>query len=92
MGIGQSLADGKKIKTDDIAVSIDTCCHTIVGTVHPPSMAYRSRLSDLLNQKDVLFLSVTGALVYEKGKMEAPLYSAEFLAVNTRKIEMIREK
>ena len=85
------MPDARKIKTEEIAVSIDTLGHRIIGTVHPPAMAYRSRLSDLLNQKDVLFLSVTAARVYEKDNLAEPLYQSDFLAVNTRMIEIIRE-
>ncbi len=78
-----------KLKTESIKARIETDRHVIVGTVHPPSIAYRSRLSDLINQKDISFLSVTGADIYGAGQLEAPIISAAFLAVNLRKVEMI---
>lgn len=78
-----------KLKTENIKVRIETGRHIIIGTVHPPAVAYRSRLSDLLNQKEVSFISVTDVEVYQNGQPEAPLYSAAFLALNLRKIEMI---
>jgi len=84
------VSKGPKMKTEKVKVSIETCCRTIIGTVHPPSLAYRSRLSDLLNQKDLAFLSVTDAEVYQTGHSEKPLFTSEYLAVNLEKIEIIR--
>ena len=84
------VSDGPKMKTESIKVSIETCCHMIVGIVHPPALAYRSRLSDLLNQKNISFLSVTDVRVYRTSKPDELLYTTSFLAVNLSKIEMIR--
>ncbi len=78
-----------KLKTESVKVRIETDRHIIVGTVHPPSVSYRSRLSDLLNQKELSFLSVTEADVYTAGQPKAAISSVAFLAVNLRKIEMI---
>lgn len=82
-------AGGPKTKMENIRVSIETRCHTIVGMVHPPSLAYRSRLSDLLNQPEISFLPVTGAVVYGKESDGQPLYSTEFILVNLNKIDLI---
>jgi len=79
-----------KLKTEKIRVSIETSGCTIVGTVHTPAIAYRSRLSDLLNQKEAIFLSVTDAAVYRLDNMEEPAYSTPYLAVNLRSIDMVR--
>lgn len=82
--------NGPKMKTENIQVSIETCKHRIVGTVHPPSLAYRSRLSDLLNQRDISFLSVTEAEVYANNDAAELLYKTDFLSVNLSNIELIR--
>ena len=82
--------NGPKMKTENIQVSIETCSHRIVGTVHPPSLAYRSRLSDLLNQRDISFLSVTEAEVYANSGAAELLYKTDFLSVNLSNIELIR--
>lgn len=79
-----------KVKTEKIRVSIETSSSTIVGTVHKPAQAYRSRLSDLLNQRDANFLSVTDAAVYRQGDFDEPAYSTAYLAVNLDSIEMVR--
>jgi len=79
-----------KLKTEKIRVSIETSTCTIVGTVHTPAIAYRSRLSDLLNQKEAAFLSVTDVAVYRLDNMEEPAYSTPYLAVNLSKIEIVR--
>ena len=80
---------GPKMKTESIRVAIETCGHKIIGMVHPPSLAYRSRLSDLLNQPEISFLSVTDAEVYAREGSEM-LYSTEYLSVNLRSVELIR--
>jgi hypothetical protein len=82
--------NAQKMKTEKIRVSIETASCTIVGTVHTPAMSYRSRLSDLLNQKEVTFLSVTDAAVYRLDDMEEPAYSTPYLAVNLNSIEVVR--
>ena len=84
------VSRGPKIKTEHIRVSIETRNCTVVGTVHPPALAYRSRLSDLLNQKEITFLSVTDAAVYRNDNLEEPAYSAPFLAINMRSIDSVR--
>lgn len=78
------------MKTDRIRVSIETKNCTIVGTVHPPALAYRSRLSDLLNQKEMAFLSVTDAAVYSSGNPEEPAYSTPYVAVNLMSVVTVR--
>lgn len=85
-----SSEDVQKVKTEKIRVSIETCSSTIVGTVHKPAQAYRSRLSDLLNQKGANFLSVTDAAVYRQDDFAEPAYSTPYLAVNLASIEMVR--
>lgn len=82
--------DVKRVKTEKIRVSIETSSSTIVGTVHKPAQAYRSRLSDLLNQKEANFLSVTDAAVYRQDDLSEPSYSTPYLAVNLNTIEMVR--
>lgn len=82
--------NGPKLKTEKIRVSIEIGSCTIVGTVHTPAISYRSRLSDLLNQKEATFLSVTDAAVYRLDNMEEPAYSTPYLAVNLSSIEMVR--
>ena len=79
-----------KVRTEKIRVSIETCSCTIVGTLHTPAISYRSRLSDLLNQKEITFLSVTDAAVYRIDDMEEPAYATPYLAVNLSSIEMVR--
>lgn len=81
---------GPKVKTEHIRVSIETRNCTIVGTVHPPALAYRSRLSDLLNQREMAFLSVTDVAVYTNDNLEEPAYSAPYLAVNLRSVDIVR--
>lgn len=78
------------MNTERIRVSIETSSCTIVGTVHTTAVSYRSRLSDLLNQKDATFLSVTDAAVYRLDDMEEPAYSTPYIAVNLSSIEMVR--
>jgi hypothetical protein len=78
-----------QLKSEEIKVSIETHTCTVVGTVHMPASAYRSRLSDLLNQKNIAFLSVTEASVYKGGKMDEPAYRTQYLAVNLKNIEVI---
>lgn len=75
--------------TQPIKVSIETLECTIVGVVHPPSMAYRGRLSDLLNQK-YRFLNVTDATVYCPRNSDQPSYTTSYLAVNLDNIAIIR--
>ncbi len=50
----------------------------------------RSRLSDLLNQKEANFLSVTDAAVYRQDDLAEPSYSTPYIAVNLSSIEMVR--
>ncbi|MHB0914744.1 MAG: DUF6812 domain-containing protein [Thermoleophilia bacterium] len=78
------------MKTEKIRVSIETSSWTIVGTVHAPTSAYRSRLSDLLNQRDSTFLSVTDAAVYRSDDLLEPAYSTSYMAVNVTSIEVVR--
>jgi hypothetical protein len=78
------------VKKENIKVHIETEQFTIIGTVRPSPQAYRSRLSDLLNQKDTLFLSVTDAKVYKSDNLEEPFYSTSFVAINVSKIEIVR--
>lgn len=73
----------------EIKVSIETGFCTIVGTVHLPAMAYRGRLSDLLNQKG-RFLNVIDATVYCPRDAKEPAYSAPYLAVNLGSIDVVR--
>ena len=75
---------------EKIKVSIDTATCTITGMVHPPAIAYRSRLSDLLNQKSATFLSVTDATVYSPRGSSEPAYTAPYIAVSLGSIEMVR--
>jgi hypothetical protein len=82
--------DVQKVKTEKIRVSIETWNSTIVGTVHKPAQAYRSRLSDLLNQKEANFLSVTDVAVYRQDGQAEPAYSASYLAVNLSSIVTVR--
>ena len=79
-----------KVKTEHIRVYLETRNCAITGTVHPPSLSYRSRLSDLLNQKEASFLSVTDASVYRFDDLTEPVYSADYLAVNLTNIELVR--
>jgi len=80
----------KKVKTDKIRVNIETQNCAIIGTVHPPALAYRSRLSDMLNQKDISFISVTEVSVYRFENLEKPVYTAPYIAVNLASIELVR--
>lgn len=79
-----------RMKTEHVRVLIETARFTIVGTVHPPALSYRSRLSDLLNQKEVAFLSVTEVTVYAAGDRERELYTAPYLAINLDSIDMVQ--
>jgi hypothetical protein len=79
-----------RLKTEKIRVSIETSSWTIVGTVHAPVSAYRSRLSDLLNQKEATFLAVTDAAVYSSDDLVQPAYSTHFMSVNVQNIEVVR--
>ncbi|MFA6000625.1 MAG: hypothetical protein WC828_00710 [Thermoleophilia bacterium] len=79
-----------KVKTEHIRVNIETRSCAIIGTVHAPALAYRSRLSDLLNQKDAGFLSVTDASVYHFDNLKEPVYTTHYLAVNLDSIELVR--
>ena len=78
------------MKIEKIRVSIETRSWTIVGTVHAPVSAYHSRLSDLLNQKEAAFLSVTDAAVYRRDDLDNPAYSTHYMAVNLQGIEVVR--
>ncbi len=82
--------NGPKLKTEKIRVSIETRNWTVVGTVHTPAISYRSRLSDLLNQKEITFLSVTDVNVYHVNDTEKPAYSTAYLAVSLDSIEIVR--
>ena len=90
-GISLDMSENApKLNTEKIRVSIETGGCTIVGTIHTHAISYRSRLSDLLNQKEVTFLSVTDAAVYRLDNMEEPAYSTPYLAVNLGIIETVR--
>lgn len=78
------------MKTEKIRVSIETSSWTVVGTVHAPVSAYRSRLSDLLNQKEANFVSVTDAAVFPRDDLVEPAYSASYMAINVNSIETVR--
>lgn len=73
-----------------IKVSIETHGSTIIGTVHPPAIAYRSRLSDLLNQKGTVFLNVTDATVFSPKDATEPSYTTSYLAINLNCIDLVR--
>lgn len=79
-----------KRKTEKIRVRIETARYSIVGTVHPPAKAYRSRLSDLLNQKEAVFLPVTDAEAYRHDNLSQPEFTASFLALNLNSVDMVR--
>lgn len=79
-----------KQRTEPVEVLIETADCTIIGTVHPPAIAYRSRLSDLLNQKGAVFLNITDATVYTPRGAEEPSYSTPYIAVNLSSIELVR--
>lgn len=85
-----SPTDAPFQSTEQIKVSIETPSCTIVGTVHPPAIAYRSRLSDLLNQKGAVFLNVTDVTVYVPRDSDKPAYTTSYLAVNVSSIDMVR--
>ncbi len=74
---------------EQIKVEIQTTGSRIIGTVYTLASAYHSRLSDLLNQRELTFLSVTNAAVYQRGSDELD-FSTAYLAVNISNIEMIR--
>lgn len=77
-------------QTERIRVRIETSRYAITGTVHPPAIAYRSRLSDLLNQKEAVFLSVTDVEASLLGDPSIVEYTTPFLAVNLNSIETVR--
>ena len=79
-----------KVKTEPVRVNIETRHCAIIGTVHPQALAYRSRLSDLLNQKEAGFLSVTDVAVYRFDNLEKPVYTTPYMAVNLTSIELVR--
>lgn len=83
-------ATGPKMKTEHVRVVIETARFRVVGTVHPPALSYRSRLSDLLNQKEVAFLSVTDVTVYNPGDHKTALYTTPYLAINLDSIDMVQ--
>ncbi|MHB0866374.1 MAG: DUF6812 domain-containing protein [Thermoleophilia bacterium] len=76
--------------TERIKVSIETHSSTVIGTVHPPAIAYRSRLSDLLNQKGTIFVNVTDATVFSPKDATEPSYTTSYLAVNLNCIDTVR--
>lgn len=63
----------------------------IIGVVHPPAIAYKNRLSDLLNESDSAFLSVTDVEVYRLDNPEMLEYASPYLAVNLRSIDTVRQ-
>lgn len=77
-------------RTEKVRVTIETCTCTIMGNVHPPAIAYRSRLSDLLNQKGVVFLNITDATVYSPRGSAEPAYTTSYIAVNLSSIDVVR--
>ena len=79
-----------KVKTEQMRVNIETHHCAIIGTVHPPALAYRSRLSDLLNQREAGFLSVTDVSVYRFDNLEKPVYTAPYIAVSLNSIDLVR--
>lgn len=79
-----------KKKTERIRVRIETSRHSIIGTVHPPAIAYRSRLSDLLNQKEAVFLPVTDVKAYPVENPDILEFEAPFVAINLNKIDSVR--
>ncbi|MHB1389611.1 MAG: DUF6812 domain-containing protein [Thermoleophilia bacterium] len=76
--------------TERIKVSIETSSSTVIGIVHPPAIAYRSRLSDLLNQKGTIFVNVTEATVFTPKNATEPAYKTSYLAINLCCIETVR--
>ncbi len=79
-----------KQRTEPVEVVIETANLAIEGTVHPPAIAYRSRLSDLLNQKGAVFLNVTNATVYSPRDAQEPTYTTPYIAVNLNSIDTVR--
>jgi len=77
-------------RTEPVRVTIETSSCRIIGNVHPPAVAYRSRLSDLLNQKGAVFLNITDAIVYSPRDADEPAYSTPYIAVNLSSIEVVR--
>jgi hypothetical protein len=78
-------------KTENIKVSIETSHRVIIGTVHPPAIAYKNRLSDLLNQSESAFLSVTDVEVFKRDNPDILEYTSPYVAVNIRSIETVRQ-
>lgn len=76
--------------TERVKVSIETRDSIIIGTVHPPAIAYRSRLSDLLNQKGTIFLNVTDATVFSPKDATEPSYSTAYIAINLISVDTVR--
>jgi hypothetical protein len=78
-----------KAKSKAAEVEVWTAQHRIVGKVHiPTEEGYRGRLSDLLNQPDLPFLSLTDVSVY---KLEGDLlWQAKFLAVNKSAVVLVK--
>jgi len=78
-----------KAKSKAAEVEVWTAQHRIVGKVHiPTEEGYRGRLSDLLNQQDLPFLSLTDVSVY---KLEGDLlWQAKFLAVNKFAVVLVK--
>ena len=78
-----------KAKSKIAEVEVWTEQHRIVGKVHIPTKGgYRDRLSDLLNQQDLPFLSLTDVSVCNTDG--SPLWQANFLAVNKSAVVLVK--
>ena len=78
-----------KAKSKIAEVEVWTEQHRIVGKVHITTKeGYRGRLSDLLNQPELPFLSLTDVSVY---KLDGDLlWQARFLAVNKSAVVLVK--
>jgi hypothetical protein len=80
---------GAKIETHAIKVHVDTDDYEIEGYIHIKPGGYQSRLSDILNVKDVRFLPITCATCRNRRRPDEEPRQVKTMILRLETINMV---
>jgi hypothetical protein len=77
------------METQTQRVVLETSTRRIVGDLTLPVEGYRTRVSDLLNRRDLAFLAVTDATLEELDDSGSKPASLDFVAIGIGQLEIV---
>ena len=83
------MIQNSRVQTEAIKVRLTTDDYEIEGFMHVKPGGYQSRISDLLNIKELHYVPVTNATYRKLGDPDAPMLHAQTLIVRLDTIKMV---